>query len=195
MIQGPRSSSQKLTLNYSGIESSDFLWSFPEVQVQVVRSINPQSHLKISITQVSESDNTSPNPDGATKKLLEQALAINYHLVIMEIKPILGLRTKHDLEKKKFVKYFEFVQQEASKKGYVFFLDSQDSFDVEYDGMIVFDMYGWYIRKDSKDCEEFIRIFENFEEKNQSYWSKYCLFCEYEIKDGKLSVRFVDYGY
>ena len=140
------------------------------------------------------SSNYQKAPD--IKNFLSWGLTRGHYItVIMEIKPILGLRTKHDLEKKKFVKYFEFVQQEASKKGYVFFLDSQDSFDVEYDGMIVFDMYGWYIRKDSKDCEEFIRIFENFEEKIQSYWSKYCLFCEYEIKDGKLSVRVVDYGY
>ena len=68
-------------------------------------------------------------------------------------KKIVGLKAKHDIEDIQFVKFFNLVQEKASKQGKVFFLDCGEGNIKEIDGMLAMDLSGWLV--DLKDAHEF----------------------------------------
>ncbi|MDO5036943.1 MAG: hypothetical protein Q4E37_01415 [Tissierellia bacterium] len=92
-----------------------------------------------------------------------------------------GLRTKED---KKFLKYFEKVQECAKLKESVFFLDFGECNDTTFKDMIIDELFGWLIPFDK--AEEFEILFN--EENVSDDWDRYCCWVIPDIKDNELNI-------
>lgn len=91
---------------------------------------------------------------------------------------MLGLRTKED---EKFIRFFEIVQKEAEKNGFIFFLDFGECNDIQHKDMIIDELFGWKIPVGK--AEEFEKVFNS--RKNTSKWDKYCSWVIPKINNDK----------
>lgn len=97
-----------------------------------------------------------------------------------------GLRTKED---SKFEKFFGEVQKEAEKQNSVFFINFGECKDIEFNDMIVDDLFGWLIP--NKLVEQFEERFKKNDNLNE--FDKFLIWCISEIKDNKLAINFKDF--
>lgn len=94
-----------------------------------------------------------------------------------------GLRTQEDNE---FLIFFKIVQEEANKRGFVFFMDFGECKDIKYKDMILDELFGWGIPLNKADTFEKLYNDRNIAEK----WDKYCIWVIPESKNGNLIINF-----
>ncbi|MDO5017821.1 MAG: hypothetical protein Q4E02_00820 [Lagierella massiliensis] len=94
-----------------------------------------------------------------------------------------GLRTQ---ESKDFVKFFEKVQKEANKKGFVFFMDFGECVDIKFKDMLIDELFGWNIPIEKS--EEFEKLY--LDRSIPKEWDKYCIWVLPEIKDNEIVINF-----
>lgn len=93
-----------------------------------------------------------------------------------------GLRTQ---ENKKFVKFFEMVQEEAKKKNAVFFADCGEGKTFENDTIECEDLCGWLIPKtEEKDFEP---LFMSNSIKQHDF-DKYSCFVDYIVSGENIKI-------
>lgn len=97
---------------------------------------------------------------------------------------MLGLRKP---EGKKFERFFEIVQSEAKKKGFVFFLDSAQGKFFENEQLECEDLCGWLIPEE--EAAAFEKLFAEGSEKQHTFDGFYC-YIDFvaEEKTGKIRI-------
>jgi hypothetical protein len=94
-----------------------------------------------------------------------------------------GLRTQ---ENKKFKAFFELVQQEAAKKGCVFFLDFGECQDIPFKEMEIDNLFGWCIPFEKvNDFEE-----QFLTQETMDGWDSNLCWCIPSIEDDHLQINF-----
>lgn len=80
------------------------------------------------------------------------------------LKKIVGLKGRHDLEDEQFVNFFLLVQAKANEQGKIFYLDCGEGNITLIGNALAMDLSGWLI--DQSDAQEF-----------ESYWleDSYCV--------------------
>lgn len=63
----------------------------------------------------------------------------------------LGIRFQADADDKRFMRYFDLVQQSARERGHVFFLDTVDDHCVDTEEMDLGDLAGWLVPNSGAD--------------------------------------------
>ena len=94
-----------------------------------------------------------------------------------------GLKTQ---ENDKFIRFFELVQQEASKQRAVFYADAGDGHSVITEQMECEDMMGWLIPTEKAD--EFEEQWR--ESKVSEDWSDYYVWAVWKIEDAAVQIAF-----
>lgn len=94
-----------------------------------------------------------------------------------------GLRTQ---ESEKFNKFFQMIQDEASKSDSIFFADCGEGNDIETADIECEDMRGWLIPKTQADTFEPLFLKH---EVGDEWLDKIC-WAEWVMKDNKVSVSF-----
>jgi len=102
---------------------------------------------------------------------------------IREKSTIKGLRTQ---ESDKFYRFFELIQQEAEKKGCIFFAEAGDGHDYVSNTLECEDMMGWLIPKEK------INEFEPLWEKDQvpELWSDFFTFAVWKEDGDSIKIVF-----
>ncbi|MFP3154615.1 hypothetical protein LQZ18_09355 [Lachnospiraceae bacterium ZAX-1] len=101
-----------------------------------------------------------------------------------------GLRKQ---ESKKFEKFVGLIQDEADKKGSIFFADCEEGHDLEINDMELSDLSGWLIPA-NKSVEfegEWDKGF-GFDE-NETRWDEFYTFAEWKLKNDKVVINFNNY--
>ena len=96
---------------------------------------------------------------------------------------MLGLRTQ---ETNKFEKFIELIQNEATKKEKVFFLDAGDGRDFETNDMEGEDLTGWLIPLSKVD--EFKKVWEKAEVDDD--WIDFFIFVSWKKKGSRITITF-----
>lgn len=97
-----------------------------------------------------------------------------------------GLRTKED---KKFIKFFDLVQKKAREVNSVFFLDSGECKDIEFEDLIIDEISGWLIPINISD--EFEKEFVS--KGNLDRFEKWYTWCIPAIENENLIIEFKNF--
>ena len=97
-----------------------------------------------------------------------------------------GLRTQ---ENSKFLSFWKIVQEEASKRDSVFFLDSGEGNEIETPEINAEDLSGWLIPKDQ--ANEFDVLFKSFDNDNISKkFDDFYMIASWQKRHDSISVKF-----
>lgn len=97
-----------------------------------------------------------------------------------------GLRTQ---ENSKFLNFWKIVQEEASKRNSVFFLDSGEGNEIETTNINAEDLSGWLVPKDRSS--EFDILFKAFDNKTISEkFDDFYMIASWHKKQDSISVSF-----
>lgn len=98
-----------------------------------------------------------------------------------------GLRTQ---ETNEFVKFFEKVQEKANAQNKVFFLDSGDCKDINFQDMTLDDISGWLIPIDKSDEFEIDFLNWSLEDK----WDDFFMWAIPSVKENLLQIDFLSFA-
>lgn len=104
-----------------------------------------------------------------------------------------GLRTN---EGAKFEKYFAIIEEEAKKLGGVFFSETGEGRDLDFEDIEVCDLAGWLIPFDQAD--EFEALYLGGKDKeiwDSDRWDDMYIFVDYILYGDNVSVKFDKYEY
>jgi hypothetical protein len=96
---------------------------------------------------------------------------------------MLGLRTQED---SKFNAFFKLVQQSASKRNAVFFLDCGEGRDIETESLSGEDLCGWLIPKENANEFQSEFLSRSISDK----WSKYVCFAVWSQSGTAIHIDF-----
>lgn len=97
---------------------------------------------------------------------------------------MVGLRTQ---ESNKFKKFFNIIQESASKQGKKFFLDSGIGNEFENEELEGENLQGWLIPNEKS--ESFIKEFEN-DSVDDDKWGGFFSFAIWEAKSNNIVIKF-----
>ncbi len=96
-------------------------------------------------------------------------------------------------ESEKFIKFHQLIQNEAQKKGSVFFGFCGEGNDFETDEMEGEDLTGWLIPEEKADEFE-KKWIVNSSLGNLEEWSDFFIWVEWKRIGEKIEIEFVEYG-
>ena len=98
-----------------------------------------------------------------------------------------GLRTQRDNDDKEFCRFFEIVQQAASDKGCVFFLDTAEGRMGEIGDVVCEELSGWLVPNDITVA--FTPLWEQWLDVNKDF-SDFFVFAKWSNHGGNIQIEF-----
>lgn len=102
-----------------------------------------------------------------------------------------GLRTQGDSD---FNNFFKLVQEEANKRGKIYFLDTEQNHTLQLKDMYIADLSGWLLPLDKSN--EFEKDYFAHKEWESSKWDDFYTWAEWDMenhKEDKIKIDFNQY--